>query len=188
MSVRDVVVKCEGRDHIVKDVPLTHVVKHKSYVSKMENLAEILLKLEKVRMQSKYSCSPMAKRLLGAAAALSPQISLYKLSFMIPLIIASHYENAGVTIDLKKLCSSCPCANSLKEFLIDVAVDSVIKLRNELDGNHFVYLMFDKGQNDNLCKRLAWFSKEDRIQRTVLLDVDKAGSSSKSVTTQLLTV
>ena len=30
-----------------------------------------------------------------------------------------------------------------------------------------------------MCKRLAWFSKEDRIQRTVLLDVDKAGSSSK---------
>ena len=39
--------------------------------------------------------------------------------------------------------------------------------------------MFDKGQNENLCKRLAWFSKEDRIQKTVLLDVDKAGGSSK---------
>ena len=103
VCVRDVVVKVEGREHIIKNVPSTHVVKHKSYVSKMGNLAEMFLKLEKVRMQSKYSGSPMAKWLLGVAATLSPQISPYKLQYMLPLIISSPYENAGVNIDLKNL-------------------------------------------------------------------------------------
>ena len=39
--------------------------------------------------------------------------------------------------------------------------------------------MFDKGQHNFLCKRLAWWSDSDRRVNTVLLDVDKCGGTSK---------
>jgi len=91
VNVEDVIVKCNGMKHIIKDVPTTYVVKHKSYVTKLENQAGKFSRLEKVRTQKKYCGSPMGKRLLGAAAASAPQLSLFKLQFMIPLILASHF-------------------------------------------------------------------------------------------------
>ena len=39
--------------------------------------------------------------------------------------------------------------------------------------------MFDKGNQENLCKRLAWWSKEENKVKTILLDVDKSGGLSK---------
>ena len=97
---------------------------------------------------------------------------------MIPLIVAAHYADAGLDIDKMLLCSSLPSANALKECLLDVATDSIVQLRNELHGNSWVYIMFDKGQDNNLCKRLAWWSVEEKKVKTVLVDVDKLGGSS----------
>ena len=104
----------------------------------------------------------MGKCLLGAAAALAPQLSLFKLQFMIPLILASHYEDADININHKQISLSSPSANCLKECLLEIATDNLVQLRNELDGNIWVYLMFDKGNQENLCKRLAWWSKEEK--------------------------
>ena len=78
-NVKDVVVKYNGKNHIVRDVPLTHVVKHKSYVTKLENLSENWCNLKKARNQKKYSGSPIGRRLFGAAAAIAPQLSLHRL-------------------------------------------------------------------------------------------------------------
>ena len=101
-NVKDVVVKYNGKNHIVRDVPLTHVVKHKSYVTKLENLSENWCNLKKARNQKKYSGSPIGRRLFGAAAAIAPQLSLHKLQFIIPLIISAHYQDAGLEITQKK--------------------------------------------------------------------------------------
>ena len=48
-------VKCNGMNHIIKDVPTTHVVKHKSYFAKLENQAEKFSRLERVRTQKKIA-------------------------------------------------------------------------------------------------------------------------------------
>ena len=84
LKVEDVMVNCNGMKHINKDVPTTHVAKHKSHVARLENQARKFLRLEKVRTQKKYCGSPMGNCLLGEAAALAPQLSLFKLKFLIP--------------------------------------------------------------------------------------------------------
>ena len=111
------------------------MVKHKSYVGKLENQAQKWCNLEKVRTKKKYSGSPIGRRLFGAAAAITPQISIHKLQFIIPLIIAAHYHNAGLEINTKDLCKSLPSANTLKECIIDITIDNIIQLRNELNGH-----------------------------------------------------
>ena len=153
VQVRDDTVNSMGNIYIVKDLPITHCIIHKSSHKKLENLAEKYRQLVRARSKKKYCGSQLGRRYLGAAAALAPQLSLYKLQFMIPLIVAAHYADAGLDIDKMLLCSSLPSANALKECLLDVATDSIVQLRNELHGNSWVYIMFDKGQDNNLCKR-----------------------------------
>ena len=121
----------------------------------------------------------MGKWMLCAAAALAPQISLFKLKFMIPLILTSHYEDADVNIYQKYISLSSPSTNCLKECLLEIATYTLVQLRNELDGNIWVYLLFDKGDQENLCKRLAWWSKEEQKVKIILLGVYRSGGSSK---------
>ena len=127
------IVKCNAKNHIIKDVPLTHVIKHKSYVGKLENQAQKWCNLEKVRTKNIYSGDPIGWHLFGAAGAIAPHLSLHKLQFIIHLIIAAHYHDAGLEINTKDLCKSLPSANTLRECIIDVTIDNIIQLRNELN-------------------------------------------------------
>ena len=137
------------------------------------------MRLVKARSQKKYCGSHMGRRLLSAAAAFAPQLSLHKLQFIIHPIVTVHHHDVKLEINTKEFCKSLPSTNILKECLVDVAIDNIVQLCNELDGNVWVYIMFDKGQNNCLCKRLAWWSDSDRRVHTVLLDVEKCGGTSK---------
>ena len=101
--------------------------------------------------------------MLGFGLTLVPQCSYNSLSSLLPFVISSVFEDAGVPLDNEKLINALPSPQTLRHVITETAVDTVLLTQQSLQTNPCVYLSCDKGNkqgNKNLAKVISWYDKK----------------------------
>ncbi len=63
IAIEDKTVKVQGKDHIIRDVPKTHVVIHRSYLKRLQNKESQIDKLhQSVRKKKYYTGTPLSAK------------------------------------------------------------------------------------------------------------------------------
>jgi hypothetical protein len=184
-AIEDQTVQVEGEDHIIRDVPKTHVVILQTYLKKLQNKASQIDKLHQSVRKKKYTGSPLSKRLLASALVSVPGLSLTGAELVIPLFVAAFLADSNLIsdkLDLNLFSKSFASAHNLRDILISFAVDSLIEAGNEIRGAENVFLSCDKGNKKGLShfvKILSWWEKSQRKVKTFVLDIDASEGTSE---------
>lgn len=176
-------VKSYKRDVCVKGVPKTHKVVLKASYERIKRKATMFTKLQDhLNKRKQYTGTHLGRRILGAAIASAPQASHHALVTLAPSILASVLSDAGLPFNVENVANISPSATTLKNIVVDSAVDRVLKIREELNTQASIYIMCDKGhcmKVGHFVKILAWYSREESTVKTSTLDIDASGGSSE---------
>jgi hypothetical protein len=143
-------------------VPKTHIVIHRSYLKRLQNKESQIDKLHQSVRKKKYTGTPLSKRLLASALASVPGLSLTGAELVIPLVVAAFLTDSHLIddqIDFKLFSKSFALAHNLRGILISFAVDSLIKVGNQIHGADNAFLSCNKGNKKGLShfvKILSW--------------------------------
>ncbi len=121
IAIEDKTVQVQGKDHIIRDVPKTHVVIHRNYLKKLKNKESQIDELHQSVRKKKYTGTPLSKRLLASALASVPGLSLTGAELVIPLVVAAFLADShliDVKIDFKLFSKSFASARNLRDTLI----------------------------------------------------------------------
>jgi hypothetical protein len=178
IPIEDKTVKVQGKDHIIQDVPKTHVVIHRSYLKRLQNKESQIDELRQSVGKKKYTGTPLSKRLLASGLALVPGLSLTGAELVIPLVVFAFLADLHLIddqIDLELFSKLFVSARNLRNILISFAVDSLIEVGNQINGADNVFLSCDKGNKkglSHLVKILSWWDKTEKKVQTFVLDID----------------
>ena len=102
VKTRDITIKSAGFEFVIKDVPLTHDVKHNSVFGMWENAYDKMKKLRETFNQEQFTskASEHMRTLLATALAACPTFALSTLAHIIPLLVGASLVDAGV-LDFK---------------------------------------------------------------------------------------
>eukprot|EP00978_Attheya_sp_CCMP212_P040254 scaffold217766_cov49-Attheya_sp.AAC.2 len=178
----DRTVSVQGKEvMLVEQIPDTHDLVCKSYLSKLKRKANQLDTLTKQVSGAKYNGTEEGNRLYGAIMmALSPQTSSDNMSLIVPISYTALFANAKIPIDPKALACSSPGATTLKSLVGEAAVDSMYSALAEINTEQSrIILICDKGPNGNFVKFLSWYySRAEQRVKTFNLDNDEVGGIS----------
>jgi hypothetical protein len=138
--------------------------------------------------KKKYIGTPLAKRLLASALASVPGLLLLGAELAIPLVVASFLADLHLiddNIDFNLFSKSFALAHNLRDILISFAVDSLIKVRNQICGDEDVFLSCDRGNKKGLShfvKILSWWDKIEKKVQTFVLDIDASEGTVEGCT------
>ena len=135
-----------------------------------KKLNEIRSKLGK----RSYKGTERGNRLLGTAMSMIPKAGCSGFSTALPIAVAGVLENAGLCVD-ENIVDALPGKDSMKDFVTERAVDSIVLVREAIRQNPYCFLFTDKGNkhgNKNLAKYIAWYDEKAKRVRKYLLDVD----------------
>ncbi len=96
--------------------------------------------------KKQYTWNPLSNRLLASALALVPGLSLTGAEVVIPLVVTEFLADLHLIddkIDFKLFSKSFAPARNLRDILISFAVDSLIKVGNQIHGAENVLLSCD---------------------------------------------
>ena len=133
IAIEDKTVQVQGTDHIIQDVPKTHVVIYHSYLKKLQNKASQVDELNQSVRKKKYTGTPLAKRLPASALASVPGLSLSGAGLVIPLVVAAFLADSHLiddNLDFNLFSKSFASSHNLRDILISFAVDSLIEVSN----------------------------------------------------------
>eukprot|EP00978_Attheya_sp_CCMP212_P019092 scaffold53061_cov27-Attheya_sp.AAC.1 len=175
----DRTVSVQGKEVMLEQIPDTHDLVCKSYLSKLKRKANQLDALTKQVSGAKYNGTEEGNRLYGAMMALSPQTSSDNMALIVPISYAALFANAKIPIDPKALACSSPGATTLKSLVGEAAVDSMYSALAEINTDQSrIILICDKGPNGNFVKFLSWYSRAEQRVKTFNLDNDEVGGTS----------
>jgi hypothetical protein len=173
----------------------------KTYVEGFPNSAHIAItrheyaKLKKEREQlkqlqssftsarSRFLGTGLSRRLLATALLSVPGLSLIGAETFISLILLSFCAAAGQDIDIESLISASPVANTLKNVLVDYAIDCLIELSEEIKKAPSVLVAADKGNKKGVghfVKVLSLYDKAIDAVQTFILDIDGSKGTSEA--------
>ena len=145
-----------------------------------------LKRLQVSLTKKKYTGSKLSRRIIAAALLAVPALSLSGAAIMFPLIIAAVLANAALPDDFvthDSLIASSPTENTLKDILIDFAVDCLVDLCEELKSTTHVFFAGDKGNKkgvSHFVKVLSWWDIATNAVRTFILDIDGSEGTSEA--------
>ena len=171
-------------------VPHLYTVVSKRHLSRVENLASSVEKLQKILKRKKYCSTDLGKRLISTAMFAVPQLSPLGAEVVIPLVWASLLTDAGL-IDDKDLANGtfancAPSSTNITEMIKEHAVDEALLVRKKLEHVEYLFMSSDKGNdrgtNDNsLVKIGSYWGEEEAGVRKIFFDVDGANGTSADV-------
>jgi hypothetical protein len=185
ISIEDKTVKVQGKDHIIGDVPKTHIVFHWSNLKRLQNKESQIEMLHQSMRKKKYTGTPLSKRLLASVLASVPGLSLTGAELVIPLVVAAFLADSHLIddqIDFKLFSKSFASARNLRAILISFAVYSLIEVGNQIHGADNVFLSCNKGNKKELShfvKILLWWDKTEKKIQTFVLDIDTSEGTSE---------
>jgi hypothetical protein len=185
IAIEDKTVQVKGKDHMIRDVPKTHVVIHRNYLKKLKNKVSQIDELHQSVRKKKYTGTPLSKRLLASALASVLGLLLTGAELVIPLVVTAFLADSHLIddkIDFKLFSKSFASDRSLRDILISFAVDSLIEVGNQIHGAENVFLSCDKGNKKGLShfmKILSWWDKTEKKVQTFVLDIDANEGTSE---------
>jgi hypothetical protein len=190
ISIEDKTVKVQGKDHIISDVPKTHVVIHRSYLEKLQNKESQIDNFCQLMRKKKYTGTPLSKYLLASALALVPGLLLTGAELVIPLVVAAFLADLhliGDHINFKLFSKSFASARNFRDILISFTVYSFIEVGNQIHGADNVFLSCHKGNKKEFShfeKILLWWNKTEKKVQTFVLDIDGVKAIQKNARRQ----
>jgi hypothetical protein len=112
-------------------------------------------------------------------------LSLTGAELAIPLVVAAFLADSHLTddqIDFKLFSKSCASARNLRDILISFAVDSLLKVGNQIHGADNVFLSCGKGNKKGLShsvKLLSWWDETQKKVQTFVFDIDASEGTSE---------
>ena len=165
------------------DIPSTHKIVHKGYLSRLEKESEILYKIRAKMQQSQHQTdSAFAQGLWSIALAAVPALAMSAAQFFIPMMFCVFLCDTGL-FDYKKFdrtlfARSFPSDNTLRKYSLLSASRDAMLLGHELRESK-TCMSCDKGNKKgigHLAKHLSrWIP--GRVSKH-LLDIDASGGSS----------
>ena len=155
----------------------------KSELSRLRNDAEIGRQIKKKLTQKKFTCSPLGRRFLGIAMMHVPKLALESAERFIVLVICWFLADIGFNNSLSDIANMTPSASTLKEVMVEEAIDTIIIEREDMRGIP-LGVMCDKGEGEkkrngaSFVKLVPRFDvKTDKIKVTCI-GIQSAGNFS----------
>jgi hypothetical protein len=186
LGTKDVPVTVNGNQHVVKNMPVTYELVHKSQHTKLKNSKGELVAVKKSLDRERFRGGELANRLYAAAMIATPALALSAAVTFIPLVIAAFLADTGDEKkfkDLPNLTLSFPSAAHLSKCITNYAVDCLIEVAEELNKAQYVALSCDKGNKKGVghfVKVLSWWDEIMEKVRTFVLDIDASEGNSSS--------
>ena len=183
VNVNDQSVTVDRQTFIIRNVPNRLRLVQASRLSFLEKQDLRVSQSAKSISASRYVAqNPLADRLFAAALLAAPGLSLNAAETFIPVVVAGHLAMTGQH-DLHGLDFKCfPSQATLRQKLIDYAVDCLILLADKLGGAK-LFMTCDKGNKKGLghfVKVLSWWNAlEEKVDKFVL-DIDVSDGSSSA--------
>jgi hypothetical protein len=92
-------VKVEGKDHIIQDVPKTHVAIHHTYLKKLQNKASQIDELNQSMWKKKHTVTPLSNCLLASALVLVPGLLLMGAEIVNSLVVTDFFADLHLIND-----------------------------------------------------------------------------------------
>jgi hypothetical protein len=178
-------INSQGHAFVVEGIPRTHVVLHKSYLLKLQNLEQQVKDLthgfSNYRFNAKSSSHYM-RTLLAVTLSSCPALPLSQAATVLPLFSAAFLVDAGFMkkTDVVKFSKSFPSESMLRDLLFTLAAENSIALGEYLK-NKVVFLSCDKGNKKGIghfVKILSWWDVAEERVRKQCLDIDAAEGTS----------
>ena len=162
-------------------MPNGYSVRRDSEISKLEEKAVAMDRLETLLSHKKCCFTDDAKAFVAAAMAEVPAASQRGMEQAFPALVAGLFTAAKIPFDPELLAKSLPSAKTLGNLVIESAADALMRLADELEKAEAIFLADDKGNRknvDHLPKAWSFYSEElDRVVRR-MSDVGGTGASS----------
>ena len=93
---------------VFEDVPKTHTIVTKHYLSKVVNESKKLKSIMKKINSNRFHPTPECRQMMGSAAAIAPKASQDALQNVTPLLLGGILHNVVIAIDCNELPNICP--------------------------------------------------------------------------------
>jgi hypothetical protein len=179
-------IKSQGHTFVIEGVPRSHVVLHKSYLLRLQNLEqqvkELTTGLSNYRFDAGAS-SHFMRTLIAVAVSSCPALPLSQAAVVIPIFCAAFLVDAGLLkkTDLVKFSKSFPSESMLRDMVFALAAESSVELGHYLH-NKTVFLSCDKGNKKGIShfvKILSWWNSETMEVQKRVLDIDASEGTSE---------
>ena len=165
------------------DIPATHKVVHKGYLSRLERESEILYDLRSKLQQKQYQTdSIFTQNLWSIALSAVPALALSAAQYLIPLAFWAFLHDTGV-FDFKRFnrnlfAKSFPSDNTLRKYTLLTASRDTMLLGHELRDDK-IYMACDKGNKKGIGHFVKHISRwiPGKVDKR-LLDIDASGGTS----------
>ena len=156
-------------------------------------IVESLTSRKAKKNKTRFDWNEKACRLLGALVANHPKIAALAWEQIVPFILRAFLLNYDFDVPIERLACVCPCRTTIENNLRRFATDSVLVCIKSIEDCGNYSLSFDKadkskGKMGGCIKvvatfdlKLIWIEFPDGEVRTMQLDADKTGDSSKDV-------
>jgi hypothetical protein len=151
--------------------------------AKLKKEREQLKQLQSSFTGARFLGTDLSRRLLATALLSVPVLSLIGAETFIPLVLSSFCAAAGQDIDIASLISASPVANTIRNVLVDYAIDCLIELSEEIKKAPSVFVAADKGNKKGVVhfvKVLWWYDKAIDAVQTFILDIDGSEGTSEA--------
>ena len=113
-----------------------------------------------------------------------PQAGMNGVATIIPIVVDTVVENAGIKTNAAKVVRSLPSGPTIAKMVIQNAADTIMLMKESIRHNPVVFISCDKGNkkgNKNLAKYLCWYCVKENKVKTFLLDVDCTDENSHDI-------
>jgi len=172
------------RQHFVLNIPSTHKVVHKNYLSRLESESETLWKIRlKLQQHQYYTDSVFAQGLWSIAMAACPALPMSAAQFMIPLIVWVFFYDTGLfdykRFDKTLFSRSFPSDNTLRKYSLATAARDTMLLGHQLRDSK-IYMSCDKGNKKGIGHFVKYIARwiPGKVEKH-LLDIDASGGTSR---------
>ena len=139
--------------------------------------------IQKKNNSKKCILSPLARRLLGIAMMHAPKLALETGANIIALSTASFLADCGLNSQLHNIAQACPSAATLKNIMLNEAVDTIEIEKKDMRPNA-LSLLADKGEGENkrngasFVKLIARYDETRSRVKVTYVGVQSAGNTS----------
>ena len=118
-----------------------------------------------LKERKKHVGTKVGKKLIAMAVLHAPKLGLEAASTMMPLFVASFLADLGLGDCIESISNLTPCAKTMKDYVFDSVVDSILLERNKMK-NLPLTILADKGdgrkerEGANFVKLVAKYCHE----------------------------
>jgi len=166
------------------NVPSTHKIVHKNFVSRMEKDSQILWNVRlKLQQNQHYTDSVFGQSMWSIAMAACPALPLSAAQWLIPLIAWAFFYDTGLfdykRFDNTMFARSFPSDNTLRKFCLSTAARDTMLLGHQLRDSK-IYMSCDKGNKKGIGHFVKYIARwtPGKVEKH-LLAIDASGGTSR---------